>query len=246
MNNTDNLLIELKKTRKPFKVTVTSGTVVDILPMSLSQQKVMLDAAFQGVTGIYRFNNTLNKIINDNVQTPHPFTTIDRVILAISLRIRLKDMFDDEENMASFKLSTKVPVYTDIESIGEEVIRGEDISFVVAPPSLDIDTKFNNFILSTYKDESNTKQDLSKFAGDVYINEIAKFIKAIKIHDQQETTYNLHDEPWKSVKVLDAVSSVDLTAVTSYIKRVRDVESKFLPTTPGGKKIDILPSLFVV
>jgi hypothetical protein len=240
-----DILKEIKDSKSNLKVHVSStGEEVEILPLTLAQQKLIIETTSDTTLGVLFFNNTFYKILKNNLQGDiKKYNTVDRVNLTLALRQHLKDIveFDDDvEVKISEILERNKSVEYDIEP---KTITSGDFKFTIDIPDLSVDNFINTHLLNKYKGVTLDENKLKNLIGDLYACEILKFIKKVEINDKE---VELHSELVQSLKLIESIDSVHFQHVTEYINSVRDLESKLTKANKGEKSIDITPDLFIL
>ena len=239
----NDILNEIKSTRSVLTVFLPSTqTEVELSPLTLAQQKLIIESTSDTTLGVLFFNNIFYKILKDNLNgNIKDYNTIDRVNLTLALRQHLKDSIDEESDETVSKLLTRnKDIPYNIEPV---TVTTGDFTFTVQAPTLDVDNFVNTHLLNKYKNSSFDDNKLKNLISDLYACEILKFIKSIKINDKE---VNLHNELTQSIKVLESIDSIHFKQVTDYINTVRDEEAKYTKYTIGDKSIDITPDLFIL
>lgn len=239
----NDILNEIKSTRSVLTVFLPSTqTEVELSPLTLAQQKLIIETSSDTTLGVLFFNNVFFKILKDNLNgNIKDYNTIDRINLTLSLRQHLKDSIDDnsDETVSGLLDRNKGISY----NIEPTTITTGDFTFTVQAPALDVDNFINTHLLNKYKNISLDDNKLKNLISDLYAYEILKFIKSIKINDKE---VGLHNELTQSIKVLESIDSIHFKQVTDYINTVRDEEAKYTKHLIGEKSIDITPDLFIL
>lgn len=240
-----DILKEIKDSKSNLKVHVSStGEEVEILPLTLAQQKLIIETTSDTTLGVLFFNNTFYKILKSNLQGDiKKYNTVDRVNLTLALRQHLKDNveFDDDVEV---KVSEILERNKSVEyNIEPKTITSGDFKFTIEIPDLSVDNFINTHLLNKYKGVTLDENKLKNLIGDLYACEILKFIKKIEINDKE---VELHSELVQSLKLIESIDSVHFQQVTEYINSVRDLESKLTKANKGEKSIDITPDLFIL
>ena len=236
-NKFNDILNEIKVNRTFLSVYIPSKqTEVELLPLTLAQQKLIIETTSDTTLGILFFNNIFYKILKENIQCDiKDLTTIDRVNLTLTLRQHLEDIVEFGE--------ISVSVAEILEKNKSIVNTIEPVTFEIQAPNLDIDNFINTHLLNKYKNVSFDDHKLKNLISDLYVYEILKFIKTIKIND---TEISLHSELVKSASVIESIDTKHFKSITDYINNVRDTEAKYTKCIKSEKSIDITPDLFIL
>ena len=240
-NNFNDILQEINSTKTTFEAYAPSTeTAVQFLPLTLAQQKNIIETSVDSSIGALFFNNTFYKILKQNIKDDiSKYNTIDRVNFALQLRSQLSDTYVKNDTKISLKdlivknktVNAKVPT--------NEVTSG-NFTFTVQVPNLTLDDKVNTILLNKYRNENINGGKLKTLISDLFVFEILKFIVKLKVNDKE---INLHEDLNGSANLLEKIDSIHLVKVTNYINDVRDIE-KSLATS--NISVDIVPDFFIV
>ena len=239
-----DILEEIKGSRSILKAYAPSkGEEVEISPLTLAQQKLIIETSSDNTLGVLFFNNIFYKILKENVSGDiKQFNTVDRVNLTLVLRQHLKNEINVGES--EIDLSGILKRNSSIEyNIKPKTIKTGDFILSVEAPDLNIDNFINTHLLNKYKSTTFDENKLKNLISDLYACEILKFIKKIQINDKE---VDLHTELSQSLKLIESIDGVHFQPVTDYINKVRELESSFAHDSVSEKSIDITPELFIL
>jgi hypothetical protein len=239
-----DILNEIKDSKSTLKVSIpSSGKEVEISPLTLAQQKLIIETSSDTTLGVLFFNNTFYKILKENIKgNIKDFNTIDRVNLTLVLRQHLKDEVEIDGSKAS--ISKVLERNNTIEyNIEPKTVTSGEFIFTVEAPNLNVDNFVNTHLLNKYKNITFDQNKLKNLIGDLYACEILKFIKKVNINDKE---VELHNELVQGLKVIESIDSVHFQQVTEYINSIRDFEVKLAKADKGDNAIDITPELFIL
>ena len=243
-NKFNDILNEIKVNRTALRVYIPSKQAeVELLPLTLAQQKLIIETTSDTTLGVLFFNNIFYKILKENIKGDiKELTTIDRVNLTLALRQHSEDIVEFEDIKISITeiLEKNKSIINNIEPA---TITSGDFTFEIQAPNLDIDNFINTHLLNKYKNVSFDDHKLKNLISDLYVYEILKFIKTIKIND---TEISLHSELVKSASVIESIDTKHFKSITDYINDVRDEEAKYTKCIKSEKSIDITPDLFIL
>ncbi len=240
----NDILNEIKNSRNVLKVFLPSTqTEVELLPLTLAQQKLIIETTSDNTLGVLFFNNIFYKILKENIKgNIENYNTVDRVNLTLALRQHLKDTIEIKGN--AFTITDVLKRNKTIEyNLQPATITSGDFVFTVQAPNLSVDNFVNTHLLNKYKNVSIDDNKLKTLISDLYSYEILKFIKSFTINDKE---IELHTELVQSIKVLESIDSSHLLEVTAYINTVRDEEAKYNKCFGYEGSIDITPDLFIL
>jgi hypothetical protein len=243
-NNFNDILQEINSTKTTFEAYAPSTeTTVQFLPLTLAQQKNIIETSVDSSIGALFFNNTFYKILKQNIKDDiSKYNTIDRVNFALQLRSQLSDTYVKNDNKISLKdLLAKNKTVTG--NILSTEIASDNFTFVVQVPNLTLDDKVNTILLNKYRNENLNGGKLKTLISDLFVYEILKFIVKVKINGKE---LDLHQDLNASANLLEKIDSIHLVKVTNYINDVRDVEKNLATFAGSSVSVDIVPDFFIV
>ena len=230
------------------KVTIDSYSpsvkqLVQLSPLTLAQQKSIIESSADSNLSALFFNNVFFKILKQNVKDDvSKYNTVDRVNFALSLRSQLQDSYTLNE--IRYSLNEVIDKNKKIEYILEEQeITSDNFTFTVKAPNLALDDKINSIILSKYKGDNINSSKLKSLISDLFVHEILKFITKVKVNDKE---VEMHQDISSAVDLLERIDSSKLTEVTRYINKVRDIEKTFATLPGSASSVDIVPDFFII
>lgn len=246
MSDVNSIIQELKKAKKVISVfSPTLKGSVDIAPITLAQQSKIIEtvanitsSASSPVLAILEFNNVMYSILKKNIKEYQPvFSTIDRTNFMLALKGYIDNIVTSSDNI-EFNIKKMLERNEGVElEVVPESTTVDDITFHLAPPSMDDDHIVNSLILRKYKNNPSNKSLLS----DVYHFESLKFIKAISIGDE---TLQVRKDT-KSLDIIKELDTVQLRPVYDYIAKVRAAEEVLTNHLTADEQLDITPDLFI-
>ena len=230
------------------KVTIDSYSPsvkqpVQLSPLTLAQQKSIIESSADSNLSALFFNNVFFKILKQNVKDDiSKYNTVDRVNFALSLRSQLQDSYTLNE--IRYSLNEVIDKNKKIEYVLEEQeITSDNFTFTVKAPNLALDDKINSIILSKYKGDNINSSKLKSLISDLFVHEILKFITKVKVNDKE---VEMHQDISSAVDLLERIDSSKLTEVTRYINKVRDIEKTFATLPGSASSVDIVPDFFII
>jgi hypothetical protein len=244
-NNFNDILQEINNSKVTFDAfSPSTNTTVQFLPLTLAQQKSIIETSVDSSLGALFFNNTFYKILKQNIKGDiSKYNTVDRVNFAIQLRAQLFDTYVTK-NDSKFSLKALLEKNKTLQSaFTSKEITSDNFTFCVEVPNLTLDDKVNTILLNKYRNENINGTKLKTLISDLYVFEILKFVTKLKVNSKE---VDLHQDLNAGANLLEKIDSVHFTNVTSFINEVRDVE-KNLATLPGTTgSVDIVPDFFIV
>ena len=242
--NFNDILTEISNS----KTTITcyspsSKENVSLSPLTLSQQKSIIETSIDSTLAALFFNNVFFKIVKQNLKNDiSKYDTIDRVNFAISLRSQLSDVYTSNDTTYSLKQVLERNASINY-SLKETQIVADNFIFTVKNPDLVIDDRVNNILINKYKGENLNGVKLKNLISDLFVHEILKFTTKLKVNDKE---INLHTDLQGAANLLEKIDSSKFTEVTKYINNVRDIERSFAVLPNSDSNIDIIPAFFIV
>lgn len=165
------------------------GSDVGFKPLSIKQQKQILSSGVDVDIESMSFANTMNDIIAENCTNKNvKIHSIDRPLILLQLRQKsvgnnLK--ITDDENEYNIDLESHIQ---DVRNKNKQTevnfrVSSNGITIECQIPDLATDTKFNKQFTKTVKKTANSKLKLNDVIGDIYVFEMVKFIRSVKVMD---------------------------------------------------------------
>lgn len=249
MEKFTSALNTLDSLSKSFEIFVPSlNRKVKFKGLNTKQQKDAVKSALEKATAGVSFSLLLNSILRENIQEPADLLLSDRSYIAVCLRVlSLSSTYKKEDEIINldFVLNNNIPLPAELK-IAEIIV--DNIKITASIPSLNRDNSINI--------ESKKKlaplpdnDDLPKEAvGELYINELTKYIDKIDINNNGNVISIIFDELNLAQKT-QLVEKLPLTINTKLIEFINSAklfEKGYF--TNNGKEVDINidPSLFTV
>ena len=231
MNAEDVNLIYVPSTGKKQKFT----------SLNVSQQKNIIKSALDGLTSGVTFSQALNQIVLDTaVDGGDKLLITDRYPIILGLRAacigNYVDIVDSKGNTAgstslSHHISTLSVPLTAVEE--SSVVSKGGITVTLSIPTIKRDNKINELYLTNV---ANTARDV---VGDMFVYELAKFIKSVAIGD---TVVEFASSTADHIKIIESLPVSLNEKVIKYVNSIRTLESGWLTTHTGS--IDLGPGFF--
>lgn len=246
-SNFNEFINEIKKSSSDIDVFIPSlQQKINVKPITLQQQKSIIESSVDNTLGVLFFNNTFHKIIAENASIDaDKLNTIDRVVIAIALRNKItsKILIDNKEyNLPEVIAANEHIKYT----IEPAKITTDKFIIHVSPPSLKYDNTVNAALLKKYNEDDFKRSTLKNLIGDLFVYEIVKFVSQIEAVESKASITLRTDNIKECVKLIESIDSNQFTDVVKYINNVRDVEKQYTQVPNTQHYIDIIPDFFVV
>jgi len=242
-NNFNDILNQVKGLKKEITFfSPTSNKELKIYPLSLKQQKDILENTFSSSLSLLFFNNCIFNIIKENFNgSVKDLDTIDRVSISLSLRNKISNTYKEgntEVNLSEIIERNNTPITFE----PKEVITG-DFTFKLKKPTLELDNKVNNILLRKYKSSKIDESNVNNVISDLYVYELIKFIDILEFG---ENVIKVEDNINNTIKILNEIDSDNFKEVFDYINELRDIESSLTKIPNSEDNISITPDFFIV
>jgi hypothetical protein len=229
-SNFNDILQQVKNLKKEITFySPTSDKEFKIYPLSLKQQKDILENSFSSTLSLLFFNNCIFKIIKENFNgNIDDLDTVDRVSISLSLRNKINNIHkegDIEVNLSNLIEKNKVPV-----NFQPKEVVTEDFTFKLRKPNLLLDNKIND-------------NNVNNVISDLYIYELVKFIDEFQFG---ENLINVEENIDNTVKILSEIDSNNFKEVFSYINALRELENNLTKIPNSDDNISLTPDFFIV
>tara|TARA_E500000318_G_scaffold85102_1_gene80960 strand:- start:402 stop:1148 length:747 start_codon:yes stop_codon:yes gene_type:complete len=245
-DNFNNVLKEIKGLKKNLSFfSPSNNKEFEISPLSLKQQKTIIENGFSSSLSILFFNVTFFNIIKENFSGDVKFlNTLDRVNISLSLRQKISDEYKDEDDV-TYSIKDVINQNRSYEEIviKPSVVKTENFTFKLRNPNLEIDNKINKILLNKYKNKNLDDSSINLLISDLYVYEMLKFIEEISFNDN---TINILDNLDNSLKLISEINTYELKGILKYINKVRDLELKLSKIPKTDTNINITADFFIV
>ena len=245
-NNFNEVLAEIKKVKTGLTVYAPSkGVDVQLKPLTLSQQKTIIESAVDSNLSVLFFNNTFAKILEENLSDNlSNYDTIDRVSFALALRSKLKDQITIDD--ITYNISDVINANnSNTNKYQSTVIDSDNFKIYIVNPTIEYDNKINSILLKKYKDETSRSTKLKSLISDLYSYEIFKFIDKIEVKSTG-SQLQLKDDISQGIDLIESLDTSEFTGVIEQINVLRDLEKEYTKIPNTNVYIDIVPNFFVV
>ena len=228
-----NILDTTAKTA--LKVKVSSKKSVDLQPLSFKQQKLLVTAGLNGVTGAITFLKNLNDIIIHNTDDKE-LKIYDRVPIVLALRKELTDkkITKNDVEISTDELIANYKPFT-LEENGH--IDGEGYVINLRIPTLEQD---NKFMTTCVEDIKKDDENFSKNISLILSYEIPKFIDSIVFGENKLVMDQLTSS--ERIKIMDNIPANITNKITDFIVKIREYDEELL--TVNGVTVDMDSTLF--
>ena len=229
-----NYINELKKVVNEIEVFIPSSQKnIKIKPLTLKQQKDILDNLSATATALITFFNKVSDVIENSYSGYKDLLVVDRPNILISLRNNIDNMYNDIDLNQVLEKNKNIKAIED-----KKTFKTDSFKFEIKIPSISRDRQTNDFLIK------NTPQKDNAIIGKLYVNEVVKFIEKITIIES-ETEIDFNELPIKEAfEIVQNIESSNFKEIYKYIGEVRDFEKLFV--TLEDKTVDVGPELFVL
>ena len=243
-DNFNNVLSEIKSLKKNLNFfSPSNNKEFQITPLSLKQQKSIIENGFSSSLSIVFFNVTFFNIIKENYSgNIKELNTLDRVNISLSLRQKISDEYKDEDETI-YSISDVIENNKEEIVVEPKEVVTENFTFKLKNPNLEIDDKINKILLKKYKNKPLEGDNLNLLISDLYVYEMLKFIEEISFG---ENTINIQDNLDNSLKLINEINTYELKDILKYINEVRDLELKLSKIPKTDINVNITADFFIV
>ena len=231
----NDILSQLKKTEQTLPIYIPSlKQTVDFKPITLKQQKNVMDKVTTNSFGLIEFFNTIYELIaSSSTVDAKQFNVIDRFNILLSFRNYINQTYENVSLPILLEKNKNVALPS-----ASITVRTDKFVFELSIPSLFTDYRCNLYIISTFKDEK-------ELLGKLMVNELSKFINKITILNEKETVIDMDTQTIKNkFTILETIDTKQLAETFAYISKVRDAEQELVKYE--NTQIDIGPELFIL
>ena len=231
----NEILNQLKKTEQLTSIYVpTQQKDIDFKPITLLQQKGIMDKVTVNSFGIVEFFNTIYELINTLTVTDiKGITVIDRINIVLSFRSSINKTYEgvDLPTLLIKNRSIVLPVLN-------KTVKSDKFVFDISVPSITADYTSNLYLINNFKDEK-------QLLGKMMVNELSKFINKLTILNDTDTVIDFNTQSLKNkFTIIESIESKHFNEIFEYITQIRDIEQEFVKFE--DKQIDIGPELFIL
>jgi len=243
-DNFKTVLNEIKNLRKNLNFfSPSNNKELQISPLSLKQQKSIIENGFSSSLSVLFFNVTFFNIIKENfIGDIKDLNTLDRVNISLSLRQKISNEYKDEDSN-TYNISEVIEKNKEEIVIEAKEVVTENFTFKLKSPNLEIDNKINKILLKKYKNKKLDDGVINLLISDLYVYEMLKFIEEINFG---ETTINIQDDLDNSLNFINEINTYELKDILKYINEVRDLELNLSKIPKTDTNINITADFFIV
>ncbi len=237
-----NILDEVKGLKKKIKFySPTKDKDYELEPLTLKQQKDILEKTMSSNLSVLFFNNILYNIIKENTSIDlTELDTIDRVSIALSFRERINNEY--EINGKEVLISDIIEKNRQKHTTKPKTITVDNYKFYLKPPNIIKDNDINKILINKYKNKDEEKY-MNSLISDLYVYELSKFIVKMDINDHEfDFENNIND----GISILKEIDSSVFKKVFEYISEIRDIEFKLTEIPDTKDSISLTPDFFIV
>lgn len=239
--NINEIIKLVKDSNKEFESDIyvpSQNKEVHVKPMTASHLKAIIKSAVSETFQDLAFNQTTFIILRDILDASCPvssITNLDKIVILLQLRqknvkptIKVTLKKDDnksiEEEIDISKIISKVKKSKF--TFKDENIQDGIYELTLGYPTIDQENSFHRYLEQTKikKIDENNKEDLKNLFGPIFIQELAVYVKSIKIKEQ---VIDMH-----KLTIVDRISVVENLPTSCLIKMMEKIDSYF------GKQIN--------
>ena len=253
MSTENNEFFELLKTlanEQAFDLELLNGTTIKCKQLSTAQLKELIKTIVDSPITQIEFNSTATRIFKQSATFPDGYVpnVIDRLLFLLETRIQtISSKMTIVNNDSSFvvdfenvkqKIKEQIALNKSLFEQGESSESSFGLTF--GPPTLLAEEQLNSEIYSDMIVNTDDPQELRKLVGNIFVYEIAKSLKTVKIQDK---IMDLSTGTFENrVKVIESIPASAIQKAIEYIEKQKRVIDECL--TVNDYTIPIDGSLF--
>lgn len=244
-----NSVIEEKK----FSVTLTDGKEYSFKQLTTSQLRDLVKSVVDSPLTQASFHTTISKAFYDCLvdSAETEFNIIDRTLFVLASRINAISSEVIVETESGEKKSANLEIH--IQKLTKLIEEGKfktnqlhtegTITVEYGIPSISTEDKLNKEIYDKEKfnTEIEKQEDLRNIIGDLFINELAKCIKKLKIGEKELDLNNLSFA--ENIKIVEKLPASAISAAINFVERYKKTIKEAL-TVDGNTVLPIDGTLF--
>lgn len=237
-NNVSNFIKKIEELNNSVTVYIPSRKKnIQLPPLNLKQQKDIISSVANGVAGLVGFTRILNNIITE-LSGDNTLMTYDRVPVIVALRVNAlgNKHKEGEVEIDLDKVLEKIKNSThNVKESNNISYKGVEVEVEV--PSL---VQENHIVKKLEEEVKKNGEDNTKNLGSIYVYEIAKYIKSVKINDMTIDYRELKIS--EKIQLIEALPLALNKQIVSYIEDVKNQDRELL--TVDTITFDITPNFF--
>jgi len=247
MDNFNNALNALNSLSKDYEIFVPSlNKKLKFKDVTTKQQKNIVKCALEEGTAGLSFINLTSEIVRDNCNEPSLLLASDKNFILTSLRaLSISPSFkpyDTDTTVDLMVLVNKNIATPDILKTRE--VTDGTVSISAAIPTIAEDIAINNETKKKLLPITNTRDLTREALGEMYINEIIKYMKTVKVGTEEikfsELTFNQKTQIVEKIPISLNAKLID------YINSVKQFERELLTLPDSKTVITVEPTFFTV
>lgn len=249
MEKLSTALSSLEGIAKIYEIYVPSlNRKVKFKGFTTKQQKDAVKSALEKASTGLSFTLLLNSVLKENCQEQIEFLLADRGYIAVCLRALSLSSYINKENEKidiSFIVNNNLSIPDTLKT--SELV-DDNVKLDVSIPTLTLDSTVNVETQKKLAPISNNEELTKEAIGEIYINELVKYVNKITINNSGnlvEINFNELTTPQK-VQVIERLPLSSNVKLIDYINSVKAFERKLFTNNSQEVEIGIDPSLFTV
>lgn len=243
------------KSNETISVFVPSvGKVIKFAPLTVKQQKELISSSVDTDFENLSFLNTLSETIMTNcLTTTAKILVTDKPLIALQLRSVAVSpvLVVGDDSKGNFEVNIEDHVKSVSGNVpppvDDMVVMHGPVEIQCRVPDLETDIKYNKQFTKRVRGPKTNKLKVTDVIGDVYVSELVKFIKSVKIGediidvDEGVSVSNM-------VEIFENLPMQISSKLAEIIKQLREIEEISLNPSelPEDLSISIDASLFTI
>lgn len=235
-----NSVVEEKK----FTETLTDSKEYSFKQLNTSQLRDLIKSVVDSPLTQAVFNTTLSKLFKDSLldKPEKEFNTIDRILFLLGARINAisEDFTIEVDSETKEKKTVNLTIYKnkllemslEADLFTSRTHTENELVVEYGVPSLETEDKLNKEIYNNdkFKIDLDKQEDFRNLIGDLFINELAKCIKSLKIKDKELKLSSVSFN--ERIKIVESLPAQAISAALSFVEEYKKVIKDALSVTP--------------
>jgi hypothetical protein len=248
MSNVSDFLKQLDTLNVQTSVDVYVPSLKRVLkfkPLNLKQQKNLLKSSVEDILTKLSFTTNFYSIILENILETiniNDLYVFDRIAIAIALRNNAVDS-NYIQNGNVYNLQTLINNYPSL-NIDQSLLNGrveiQNLVVELEAPRLGIDRDISSAVLNKMKNSGSTTNDVKTLIGELFINEVIKFIKSVTFKTEAGDNALIFNDIKldERLTIVEKLSTTVTNQILDFIKKYRDFENQYSKIDNSFVEID--------
>jgi len=247
MDNFNNALNALNSLSKDYEIFVPSlNRKLKFKDVTTKQQKNIVKCALEEGTSGLSFINLTSEIVRDNCTESASLLVSDKNFILTCLRaLSISTSFKPYDSDSTVDLTPILNKSTALpDTLKTTEVTDGTVTILAAIPFVTEDIAINNETKKKLSSITNAKDVTREALGEMYINEIIKYVKVIKVGNAEikfnEATFN------QKTQIIEKIPISLNSKLIDYINNVKQYERELLTLPDSKVTISVEPAFFTV